>query len=240
MFTIKKLMTTLGLIILLGLQHSLSWALTYKIPNSGNIIGEYLKTQGGSTDATDTLIELAQEFDVGVYEIVRANPRLSGKILKPSTSVIIPAQFTLPSGPRQGIVLNLADMRVFYYHPDGNTVSTYPVGIGRQGWSTPTGSTRIVSKKKHPAWHPPASIRREAARKGKILPLVVPAGPHNPLGQYALYLGFSGILMHGTNQPSSIGLRSSHGCIRLYPADIEELFSMAPVGTSVRVVYEPH
>lgn len=238
--TNKKLANLLGLIFLLGLYHPNTSALTYKIPGSGNVVGEYEKARAGSTSATDTLIELAQQFDIGVYEMVRANPRLSGKTLKPNTSVIIPAQFTLPSGPRKGIVLNLADMRVFYYHPDGETVSTYPVGIGRQGWSTPTGNTRIVSKKKNPAWHPPASIRREAARKGKTLPLVVPAGPRNPLGQYAMYLGFSGILMHGTNQPSSIGLRSSHGCIRLYPADIEELFSMVPIGTSVRVVYEAH
>lgn len=232
--------STLGIICLFCLYYPYASALTYKIPYSGNVVGEYEKTRAGSTAATDTLIELAQQFDIGVYEMVKANPRLNEKVLKPNTSVIIPAQFTLPSGPREGIVLNLADMRVFYYHPDGDTVSTYPVGIGRQGWSTPVGSTRIVSKTKNPAWHPPASIRREAARKGKTLPLVVPAGPHNPLGQYAMHLGFTGILMHGTNQPSSIGLRSSHGCIRLYPADIKELFSMVSVGTPVRVVYEPH
>jgi L,D-transpeptidase ErfK/SrfK len=113
------------------------------------------------------------------------------------------------------------------------------VGIGRQGWSTPLGKTRIVSKQAHPAWHPPESIRREAARNGKTLPLVVPPGPHNPLGQYAMHLGFSGILMHGTNNPSSVGLRSSHGCIRMYADDIEELFSTTNIGTPVRLVFEP-
>jgi L,D-transpeptidase ErfK/SrfK len=235
----RILVSTFGLTFLLGLYHSSVHGLTYTIPSSGNTIGEHRTVKAGSTTETDTLTELAQLFDIGVYEMVRANPRLSGKLLKPNTSVIIPAQFTLPSGPRKGIVLNLADMRLFYYHPDGNTVTTYPVGIGRQGWSTPLGNTRIISKTKNPAWHPPASIRREAERKGKILPLVVRPGPRNPLGQYAMHLGFSGILMHGTNQPTSIGLRSSHGCIRLYPADIEELFSLVPIGTSVRVVYEP-
>jgi L,D-transpeptidase ErfK/SrfK len=228
---------TLGIICLLGLYHPSATALTFEIPSSGNVVGEYQKVRAGSAD---TLTELAEKYDIGVYEMVQANPRLNAKTLKSSTTVIIPAQFTLPSGPRHGIVLNLADMRVFYYHPDGRTVSTYPVGIGRQGWSTPTGNTHVVSKTKNPAWHPPASIRREAARKGKILPLVVPAGPHNPLGQYAMHLGFSGILMHGTNQPSSIGLRSSHGCIRMYSADIQELFSFVSIGTSVRIVYEPH
>jgi L,D-transpeptidase ErfK/SrfK len=130
-------------------------------------------------------------------------------------------------------------MRLFYYHPEENLVSTYPVGIGRQGWSTPLGTTTIVSKQIDPDWHPPASIRLEDAKQGIMLPLVVPAGPHNPLGQYAIHLGFPGILIHGTNKPSSIGLRSSHGCIRMYAPDIKELFLSAPLETSVRVVNEP-
>ncbi len=210
-------------------------ALTYKIPEEGNTVGEYQEVQA---EKGDTLIELAEQFDIGVYEMLRANHHLSQKVLKPGTKVIIPAQFNLPTGPREGIVLNLAEMQLFYYHPDQNLVSIYPVGIGRQGWSTPLGVTKIVSKQVHPAWHPPISIRREEARRGITLPLVVPAGPHNPLGQYAMHLGFSGILIHGTNRPSSIGLRSSHGCIRMYADDIKELFSTAPLQTPVRVINE--
>ncbi|HXH55221.1 MAG TPA: L,D-transpeptidase family protein [Gammaproteobacteria bacterium] len=229
--------SALGNFFFLGLYHHDASALTYKVPFLGDVIGENQEVKAG---LAVTLTELAQQYDIGMYEIARANPHLNRKRLQPSASVIIPAQFILPSAPREGIVLNLADMRVFYYHPDGNTVTTYPVGVGRQGWSTPRGITRIMSKEENPAWHPPASIRREAARRGKTLPLVVPPGPHNPLGHYKMSLGFPGILMHGTTQPASIGLYSSHGCIRLYNADIKELFYMVPIGTSVRVVYEPH
>ncbi len=221
----------------LGLYYPDIFALTYKLPRSGYVIGEHKEITAGSAVS---LTELAQQYDIGMYEMATANPHLYRKKLHPNTSVIIPAQFTLPSGSREGIVLNLADMRVFYYHPDGKTVSTYPVGVGRQGWSTPQGTTRIVSKQENPAWHPTESIRREAARRGKTLPLVVPAGSHNPLGKYAMHLGFPGILMHGNIQPISIGRYSSHGCIRLYNPDIKELFYMVPIGTVVRVVYEPH
>lgn len=226
-----------GSLLLLNLYQVDVFALTYQVPYFGKVIGEHKEVTTGSAD---TLTKLAQEYDIGVYEMVSANRHLHKKDLKPNTRVIIPAQFTLPSGPREGIVLNLADMRLFYYHPDSKEVTTFPVGVGRQGWSTPRGTTQVVSKQKDPAWHPPASIRRESALRGKTLPLIVPAGPHNPLGQYALHLGFSGILIHGTTQPASIGLQSSHGCIRLYPADIKELFYLVPIGTPVRIVYEPH
>lgn len=230
-------LTTLGGLSSLVLYHPSSFALTYKIPLFSDVVGEHKTVDSGSANS---LTELAEQYDIGAYEMGVANPHLVKKKLKHNTSVIIPAQFTLPSGPREGIVLNLATMRVFYYHLDGKTVSTYPVGIGRQGWSTPRGKTTIVSKEKHPTWHPPASIRREAEARGKTLPLAVPPGPRNPLGQYALHLGFTGILMHGTIQPASIGLRSSHGCLRLYPADIKELFYTVPIGTVVRVIYEEH
>lgn len=232
----KILIKTLGLLLINGLVCPTIWSLTYSLPSNGNVIGSYKKIQAREGDM---LHKIAQRYDIGMYEIYTANahlPRRSG--LEAGTTVIIPARFVLPSAPRQGIVLNLAKMRVFVYHPDGDRVSTYPVGVGRQGWSTPQGSTTIVNKKAHPDWHPTASIRREAARRGKTLPTVVLAGPKNPLGQYAMYLGFKGILMHGTNTPKSIGLRSSHGCIRMFPADIEELFNIVRVGTPVRVVYD--
>jgi L,D-transpeptidase ErfK/SrfK len=148
------------------------------------------------------------------------------------------SRYRLPSGPREGIVLNIAERRVYYYHPDSTKVSTYPVGVGKQGWSTPLGNTTIVRKVKNPTWTPPPSIVREAARRGKILRAVKP-GPKNPLGRYAMYLGMPRILMHGTTSPSSIGHRSSHGCIRMFNKDIAELFNYVSPGTPVRIVYEP-
>lgn len=216
---------------------SLSFALTYELPNQGNIIGEVQEIEA---KPGDTLVSLAEKYGIGIGHLIQANPHLKNQKLKSGTLVVIPSRFILPDMPREGVVLNLADMRLFYYHPDKNWVSTYPVGVGRQGWATPLGSTAIISKKKNPSWHPPDSIRREAENKGTTLPTVVPPGPHNPLGQYALYLGLTGILMHGTNQPSSIGSRSSHGCIRMFAADIEELFSLIPIGTTVKIIYEVH
>ncbi len=223
-----------SVIFILSFCMNTACALTYKIPSSGNKIGEIqeVKAQAG-----DTLYDIAEQYDIGVFHMIQANPKVSEKKLKASTTIIIPSEFELPEGKREGIVLDLSDMRLFYFHPDEDLVSTYPVGVGRQGWSTPVGETTIVSKRQHPDWRPPESIRREAERNGKTLPLIVPAGPHNPLGQCAMNLGFSGILVHGTNKPTSVGLRSSHGCIRMYAEDIKELFHMAPIGTSVRVVY---
>ncbi len=223
-------------VVTLGLCNTAE-CLTYKIPTKGNIIGEYRSIMA---DRGDTLFDIAEEFDIGVGDMLAANPDLSHKPFKSPTEVIIPAQFILPNAPKEGIVLNLAEKRLFYFHPDGETVSTYPVGIGRQGWATPLGTTEIVSKKEHPAWHPTESIRREAAMKGKPLPLVVPPGPKNPLGNYAMHLGFTGIMIHGTTSPKSVGLQSSHGCIRLYANDIDELFHLSTIGTPVRVIYEPH
>lgn len=233
----KKLKIGLCVILLYGLSFPPAAALTYTIPLLGNTVGAYKEI---SANSGDTLEELAEEYDIGVFEMREANPHLKNKEIIRGTKIVIPSQFRLPSGPRTGIVLNLADKRLFYYHPNEAQVSTYPVGIGRQGWSTPLGTTQIISKEKNPAWHPPASIRQEAEMHGKTLPLVVPAGPRNPLGQYAMHLGFPGILMHGTNNPASVGLSSSHGCIRMYADDIKSLFFMVPIGTSVRVVSEPH
>lgn len=232
----------IGLLILYGFILSLalidpSLALTYKIPESGNVIGEEKEV---TADEGDNLLDMAENYDIGVGDMLKANPRLSHHDFRHSTKVTIPSQFTLPAAPREGIVLNLAEMRVYFYHPGENLVSTYPVGIGRQGWGTPLGETKILSKEKDPAWYPPDSIRREAERNGKELPDVIPAGPDNPLGLFAMHLGFKNILMHGTNNPHSVGLQSSHGCIRMYADDIEEVFRLAPIGTPVRIIYEPH
>jgi len=155
--------------------------------------------------------------------------------------VLLPLQFILPDAPRKGIVLNLANMRMYYYPPkQPDTLFTYPLGIGREGWNTPLGQTTVVAKNANPAWVPPESIRREHAAKGDPLPAVVPPGPDNPLGNYALSLGFNRYLIHGTNKPYGVGMQVSHGCVRLYPEDIKMLFKNTSIGTPVRIVHQPY
>lgn len=214
-----------------------AYALTYTIEKDSDLVGEL---QSYTVQKGDTFAAIARKFDLGILELQEANPKVDRhKKLVAGTELIIPTYFILPSAPREGIVLNVAELRVYYYSPDGRTVYTYPVGIGQMGWKTPIGKTTIVLKRENPVWIPPDSIRAEAARKGRSLPAYVPAGPNNPLGKYALNYGWTNYRMHGTNAPDSVGLRSSHGCIRMLPKDIEELFHMVSVGTKVNVIHEP-
>jgi len=155
----------------------------------------------------------------------------------------VPSQHVLPRVPRRGLVLNLPEMRMYYFPPKQPgrpaQVQTYPIGIGRMDWATPLGTTTIVGKVKDPSWTPPESIRLEHAAKGDPLPRVVPAGPNNPLGRYAMRLGIPGYLIHSTNKPLGVGMRVSHGCIRMLPEDIERLFPQLPTGTPVTIVNQP-
>jgi len=191
----------------------------------------------------DTLPDIARRFNLGYEEIVRANPGVDPWIPKAGTQIVLPTQFVLPSSVRQGIVINIAAMRLFYFPPtkpgQKQVVYTHPIGIGRVGWQTPEGSTKVVSKQKDPVWIPPASVRAEHKENGEILPARVPAGPDNPLGRYKFTLGWPSYLIHGTNKPYGVGLRSSHGCIRLYPEDVEKIFAMVGPGTTVTVVNQP-
>jgi L,D-transpeptidase ErfK/SrfK len=192
----------------------------------------------------DTLTDIARRFNVGYEEIVRANPKVDPWIPGEGTEIIVPTQFIIPNAPREGIVINVPQMRLFYFPPakkgEPQMVYTHPIGIGRVGWATPQGSTKVVRRQKDPTWRPTASIIKEhKEERGENLPRVVGPGPDNPLGRYAFYLGWPTYMIHGTNKPAGVGLRSSHGCIRLYPEDIELLFSMVPVGTKVTVVNEP-
>lgn len=191
----------------------------------------------------DTFIDIARAYDLGYDELVQANPGVDPWLPGAGTPVVLPTQFILPEGPRDGIVLNVGTKRIFYFPKvaagEAPRVITHPVGIGREGWATPIGTTKVVSKVKDPVWTVPASIRKEHAEAGDPLPARVPAGPDNPLGAYALRLGFPSYLIHGTNKPSGIGMRVSHGCVQLFPEDIESLFSQVPVGTPVRIVNQP-
>jgi L,D-transpeptidase ErfK/SrfK len=192
----------------------------------------------------DTLPDIARRFDVGYEEIVRANPGVDPWIPGEGRHIVVPTRFVLPNAPHEGIVINVAAMRLFYFpaHRKGEPqqVYTHPIGIGKAGWKTPEGVTQVVSHVKDPVWRPSAALRVDHRNdSGEVLPAVVPAGPDNPLGKFEFRLGWPSYLIHGTNKPYGVGLRSSHGCVRLYPEDIEKLFQLVPNGTPVRVVNQP-
>lgn len=191
-------------------------------------------------DENDSLLVIGRHFGLGYDEITRANSHLDPWLPEPGSRVRLPLRFIIPDAPRQGIVLNLAAKRLFMFDKGSrHKVFTYPVGIGREGWETPQGLTRITAKTANPSWTVPESIRREHAEKGDPLPRVVPAGPNNPLGDYALRLGFPGYLIHGTNKPYGVGMEVSHGCVRLYPEDIARLFGQSTIGMPVKIVNQP-
>jgi L,D-transpeptidase ErfK/SrfK len=192
----------------------------------------------------DTLPDIARRFNVGYEEIVRANPGVDPWIPGEGRRVVLPTRFVLPDAPRVGIIINVPAMRLFYFPPhakgEPQIVYTHPIGIGKLGWSTPEGVTHVVSHQKDPVWRPSLALRRDHLNdNGEDLPAVVPPGPDNPLGRFEFKLGWPSYLIHGTNKPYGVGLRSSHGCVRLYPEDIEKLFAMVPDGTQVRVVNQP-
>lgn len=192
----------------------------------------------------DTLSDLAREYGLGYDEIVAANPEVDPWLPGENTPVLLPTQYVLPNVPKKGVVLNIATKRLFYFPAvmDGEQqeVLTYPIGIGRVGWETPLGSTSVVSKAKDPQWWVPASVRREHAEMGNPLPAIVPPGPDNPLGTRVLKLDMPGYLIHGTNQPYGVGMRVSHGCVRLYPENIELLYALVSVGEPVMIINEPY
>ncbi len=188
----------------------------------------------------DTLLDIGRHNGVGYDDMKYANPKLDMWLPGAGKEVLVPDEFVLPDAPRDGVVINLAEKRLYYYPPDSGEVYTYAIGVGREGWGTPLGTFRIVRKDKDPAWYPPASVRAEhAADGGDLLPAVVPAGPDNPLGAYALRLSAKGYLIHGTNKPWGVGMRVSHGCIRLYPEGIEQLFGQVGLKTPVTIVDQP-
>lgn len=180
----------------------------------------------------DTLIHLARENALGFVELRAANPTLDPWIPGAGVDIILPKRHILPEAPHKGIVVNLAEMRLYFFKDEGQPPITYPISIGREGLQTPTGTTSIVRKKDGPSWRPTARMREEKPE----LPEVVLPGPDNPLGDYAMYLGWPEYLMHGTNKPYGVGRRVSSGCMRMYPESIKALFPLVPIGTQVTVV----
>jgi L,D-transpeptidase ErfK/SrfK len=191
----------------------------------------------------DTLPDIARRFNIGYEEIVRANPGVDPWIPGVGREVVVPTQFVLPDVPRTGIVINLAAMRIYYFPDhrghDPALVYTHPIGVGKVGWQTPEGVTKVIAREENPTWRPSAGVRKEHEQNDDPVPAVVPPGPDNPLGKYKFTLGWPSYLIHGTNKPYGVGLRSSHGCIRLYPEDIEKFYQAVPLGTQVRVVNQP-
>ncbi len=213
----------------------------YELPPPGYDVVGAVSTISARHD--DTLVDIARRHGLGYQDIVRANPHLNPWLPGEGAEVLLPTRYVLPPGPREGVVLNLAEYRLYYYPPassgEPRYVMTYPISIGRMDWETPLGMTEIVSKVVDPAWYPPKSVREEHAADGDPLPAVVPPGPDNPLGRFAMRLSMPGYLIHSTNRPAGVGMRVSHGCIRMFPEDIEFLFGLVGVNTKVRIINAP-
>ncbi|MDH4314603.1 MAG: L,D-transpeptidase family protein [Gammaproteobacteria bacterium] len=193
---------------------------------------------------SDTFPDFAREYGLGYDELIAANPGIDPWLPGENTPILLPTQYVIPDVPRQGIVLNIASKRLFYFPKvkEGEPVQvmTYPIGIGRVGWETPLGEAKVISKATDPTWYVPLSVRQEHEEAGDPLPSVVPPGPDNPLGRHVLKLDMPGYLLHGTNQPYGVGMRVSHGCVRLYPENIELLYSLVAIGEKVRIINEPY
>lgn len=214
----------------------------FPLPIEGNsVIGE---VRSLTTRHEDTLLDLARREGLGFEDIVRANPDVNPWVPGEGTQVVLPTRYVLPAVPWEGVIINLPELRLYYFPKptaDGDAVvETYPISIGRMDWGTPLGQTRVISKVVDPSWYPPKSIRAEHAADNTPLPPVVPAGPDNPLGRHAMRLDIPGYLIHGTNRPAGVGMRVTHGCIRMFPEDIERLFQMIPLETPVRIINQPY
>ena len=226
---------------MLWLANEPVYADVYELPPEGyDVIGSVSTI---TARYEDTLVDIARRHGLGYYDLVRANPDVNVWLPGEGTEIVLPSRFVLPPGPRRGLVLNLAEYRMYYF-PEPKPgqpayVYTYPMSIGRMDWETPLGKTKIVAMAKNPAWYPPQSVREEHAAEGDPLPRVVPPGPANPLGTRALRLGLPGYLIHGTNRPAGVGMRVSHGCVRMFPEDIEFLFEHIRVNTPVRIINVP-
>lgn len=236
--------TFLHIAVLLLVSQSAN-ATLFALPNEGDslIDNNQGKPRYVKAKHEDTLIDIAVEHLLGQEEVVRANKKVDRWLPGEGKEVLIPSSYVLPDAPRQGIVINLPEYRLYYYPPvpanQPRKVISYSVGIGRVDWKTPLGLTTVVGKVKNPTWTPPASIKEEHRLNGDILPDVWPAGPDNPLGLFAFRLGIPGYLLHSTNKPQGVGMQVSHGCMRLYPKDIEQFFPLVNVGTQVNIINQP-
>ena len=239
LFSIHALKSKISSIALFAISSCVAlpvMSLTFDIPSGSSVVG-YMQTT--EVKRGEGMIDVGLRYGIGGYEMQEANPQIPYLSPKPGTKMIIPSQFVLPSAPKKDIVINLAEMRLYYYSQDGRKVMTFPIGIGKMGWQTPMGPTTITTKRANPSWVVPKSILQNHLNNGKVIEKVWPPGPKNPLGQYAMNLGFKNIVIHGTPYPKGVGLRSSHGCIRMTNEDVGQLFDNVRVGTPVNIIHEP-
>ncbi|HDT1119434.1 TPA: L,D-transpeptidase family protein, partial [Enterobacter roggenkampii] len=230
---------TLLLISSLGALHS-ARAMDYPLPPAGSrLIGQnqtYTIQEGDNKLQT-----IARRFNTAAQVLLETNNTIAPVNPAPGTVITIPSQMLLPDTPREGVVVNLAELRLYYFPPGQNIVQVYPLGIGQLGLETPVTTTRVSQKIPNPTWTPTPGIRARSLEQGIKLPPVVPAGPNNPLGRFALRLGVGNgeYLIHGTSAPDSVGLRVSSGCMRMNAPDIKALFEQVRVGTRVQIINEP-
>lgn len=221
----------------------LSWALSAQAlhfplpPADIDVVGH-----GQQTVVTtgDNFATIAHRYDVGYYELIEANPSIDPKAPLPGTVLMVPSRYILPPVPREGLIINLAELRVYYYPKHVKEVWTYPVAIGREGWETPLGLKHVTHKQAKPIWYVPETVRKYRAKEGVFLPKMVLPGPDNPLGEYMLRLDHSSYLIHGTNDLTVIGRRETAGCLRLFPEDIAEMFGSISVGVPVRIINDQY
>lgn len=230
---------TLLLLSSLGALNS-ARAMDYPLPPAGSrLIGQnqtYTIQEGDNKLQT-----IARRFNTAAQVILETNNTIAPVNPAPGTVITIPSQMLLPDTPREGIVVNLAELRLYYFPPGENIVQVFPLGIGQLGLETPVTTTRVSQKIPNPTWTPTPGIRARSLEQGIKLPPVVPAGPNNPLGSFALRLGVGNgeYLIHGTSAPDSVGLRVSSGCMRMNAPDIKALFEQVRVGTRVQIINEP-
>jgi L,D-transpeptidase ErfK/SrfK len=237
----RSILTVLA--ALTALVPVVSFSATYAITGNDTVFGE---VKYAVAKHEDTFLDIGRLHGVGYEEMIAANPGVDPWLPGEGKQVLIPSRYILPDAPREGIVVSLAEHRLYYFPPakagEIPVVVTYPISVGKMDWKTPLGLTRIVDKRVRPIWYPPESVRKEHEADGRPLPRAVPPGPDNPLGEYAMRLGIPGgaYLIHGTNRPAGVGMQVTHGCIRMYPEDIEQFFKQVPVNTSVRIVHQPY
>lgn len=232
---LKKISTILGLACSLPLQASV-----FPLTPTTDVVGEIKLT---TTRYEDSFITLATKYNIGFEELVQANPHIDPWVPGEGTVVVIPTQYVLPARTqRKGIIINLAELRLYYFPADGSKVYTYPIGIGRMemDWKTPLGKLNIIQKQENANWYVPQSIKEEARLEGRTLPDFIPPGPDNPMGKHKMRLSNPSYLIHGTNKEAGVGRRVSHGCINMYNADVAELYALTSLGTEVSIIHQPY
>jgi len=236
-FSYVKILLLVGLLLSSCVSY-FSFASVYNLPApDSRLIGKQTTHEAIKGDYFQAI---AENYNVGFFALLAANPNVDPFLLEPGSNIIIPKQMLLPYGKREGIVINLAELRLYYYPKGEKLVYVFPVGIGRQGLKTPNLTSIIGDKRKDPIWRPTKSMReRYFTEHGREMAKEVPAGPNNPFGKYALRIGTSEYLLHGTNKRFGIGMRASSGCIRMYEHDIEWLYNNITVGTPIRILEQP-